>query len=165
MIYLTATRFNNDTWDQNCLYREKKNIKGCIYGVPKRISEDTILNSEIIVIEMNNDRNHIMGIGIVRNYLRMDKHFRVYSDGNYNRFTYQSNIRIDRDDFTEKEMILIEAIEQLVFYGSTHIKRGQGISKIPDKLLGDKKKKLIKKICKLFVKRFIPKIKQDSEPL
>ena len=161
MIYLTATRFNDKTWKQNCLYREMKKIKGCIYGVPKRISEDTILNSEIIVIEMNNDRNRIMGIGVVRNYVRMDKYFRVYQDGNYNRFTYQSKLRIDRDDFTDREMVLIEAIEQLVFYGSTHIKRGQGISKIPDKLLGDKKKKLIKKICKLFVKRFILKDKQD----
>jgi len=155
MIYLTATRFNDDTWKQNCLYREKKNIVGCIYGVPKRISEDTVLNSEIIVIEMNNDRNEIMGIGIVRNYLRMDKHFKIYKDGNYNRFTYKSGIRIDRENFTNKEMLLIKAIEQLIFYGSTHIKRGQGISKIPDKLLGDKKKKLIKNICKLFTKRFI----------
>ena len=154
MIYLTATRFNDETWKQNCSYRENKKIKGCIYGVPKRISEDTILNSEIIVIEMNNDRNHIMGIGVIKNYLRMDKYFRIYKDGNYNRFTYQSKLRIDRDDFTESEMILIEAIENLIFYGATHIKRGQGISKIPDKLLGDKKKKLIKKICKLFVKRF-----------
>ena len=68
-----------------------------------------------------------LGIGVIRNYVRMDKHFRIYQDGNYNRFTYQSKLRIDRDDFTDREMILIEAIEQLVFYGSTHIKRGQGI--------------------------------------
>ena len=155
MIYLTATRFNNKTWKQNCLYIEKKEINGCIYGVPTRISEDTILNSEVLVIEMNNDTNKILGIGVIRNYLRMDKHFRVYEDGNYNRFTYRSKIRIDRNEFTEREMFLIEGVEQLLFYGSTHIKRGQGITKIPDKILGDKKKKLIKKICKLFKRRYL----------
>ena len=154
MIYLTATRFNQDTWKQNCDYREKKKIEGCIYGVPKRISVDTILNSEIIVIEMNNDENKIMGIGVVRNYLKMNKHYRIYRDGNYNRFTYRSKIRIDRHDFSQDEIEFIEYIETLIFYGCDHIKRGQGISKVPDKLLGDKKKKIIKKFCKLFSERF-----------
>ena len=39
MIYLTSTRFNNSTWEQNCLFREKGKIEGCIYGVPRRIPE------------------------------------------------------------------------------------------------------------------------------
>ena len=73
---------------------------------------------------------------------------------NYNRYTYKSRIRVDRDELTERELKFIEGLEELVFYGSTHIKRGQGITKVPDKLLGDKKKKLIKKICKIFARRY-----------
>lgn len=154
MIYLTSTRFNNSTWEQNCLFREKGKIEGCIYGVPRRIPEKIILNSEVIVIEMNNDINKIMGLGVIRNYLRMDKHYKIYQDGNYNRFTYKSELRVDRDEFSNNEILFIEILENLLFYGSTHVKRGQGITQLPDMLLGKNKKKIIKKICKIFVRRF-----------
>ena len=154
MIYLTSTRFNNETWQQNRVFREKNKMEGCIYGVPKRLSEEIILKSEVLVLEMNNDINQIMGIGVFRNYLKMNKYFRIYEDRNYNRYTYKSKIRVDRNELTEREIKFIEGLEELIFYGSTHIKRGQGITKVPDKLLGDKKKKLIKKICKIFARRY-----------
>ena len=83
MIYLTSTRFNNETWQQNRVFREKNQIDGCIYGVPKRLSEEIILNSEVLVLEMNNDINQIMGIGVFRNYLKMNKHFRIYEKNRF----------------------------------------------------------------------------------
>ena len=43
MIYLTSTRFNNETSQQNSVFREKNKMEGCIYGVPKRLSEEIIL--------------------------------------------------------------------------------------------------------------------------
>ena len=73
MIYLTATRFTNDTWKQNCDYRKKRNIQGCIYGVPKRNGALIPVNGTMFVYEMNNERNRIMGIGLIKNYLRVDK--------------------------------------------------------------------------------------------
>ena len=47
---------------------------------------------------------------------------------NYNRYSYRG-IRIDRKDMTEKKETM-EKIESILFSGSKHQKRGQGIQKI-----------------------------------
>ena len=154
MIYLTTTRFNNETWKQNCEYREKKKLSGCIYGVPKRIGELIPVNGVMMVFEMNNEKNQIMGIGLIKNYLRVDKRYRIYKDGNYNRYTYQSGIRVDREELDQYEEKIIHTIEKIVFYGSKHIKRGQGITKIPESRIHKQKKKIIQHMIKIFLQRY-----------
>ena len=77
----------------------------------------------LLVFEMNNDKNEIEGIGLIRNYLRMDKYYKVYSEGNYNRYTYQSPYRISRAEFTEEELKFCNMMEIIVFKGYNHIKR------------------------------------------
>ena len=74
---IACTRFNNKTWQE---YQQWKNTYQetyeqiyqrplkCIYGCPREISSKKIPpQAKILVIEMNNDENKIMGIGEIIN--------------------------------------------------------------------------------------------------
>ena len=131
MPFIMVTRFNNETWQQLSTYKKDNNIEGAFYGVPRRIAETSPLKSKLFVLEMNNQTNTIMGVGLIRNLIKMDKTHTIYSWGNYHRFTYQGKKRIDRTTFSREEQELIEKMEQQVFKGKGHLKRGQGIQKVP----------------------------------
>jgi len=114
----------------------------------------------MIIIEMQNDINKIMGIGIIENrtasevyriprnpkYSRNDVpdlpqpqpqpqeiKFKIFKDNNYNRYIYTGNeFYISREELErEPEMQSIVELEALLFKGSRHSKRGSGLSKIP----------------------------------
>ena len=136
MISIVTSRFNNDTWRENCEYRERENIQGCVYGSPQQISGKIHPNSLLFVIEMNNSTNKIQGIGLIFNKIQFDKYYRVYQTGNYNRYTYKSEYRIDR---TELESHLVDILDYILFKEKTHLKRGSGMTQIPEKLLTHKK--------------------------
>ena len=131
MPFIMVTRFNNATWDQLTEYKKKHNIEGAFYGVPRRIAETIPLKSKLYILEMNNETNTIMGVGLIRNFIKMDKPHNIYSWGNYHRFTYEGKKRIARADMSREEVDLIEKMEEKVFKGKGHLKRGQGIQKVP----------------------------------
>ena len=129
-FYIGTTRFNTFTFEENKKWREKHKHSGCIYPTNKTIGESIRLNSLVFVLEMNNDINKIMGIGLIRNRRDMNQHIRVYnSDLNYNRYIYHSKRRIDWRDIKNKKML--EVLEYQVFKGADHFKRGQGITRLP----------------------------------
>ncbi len=74
---LACTRFNNNTWQeyQDWLNTNQQTYEQiyqrplkCIYGTPREISNKKIPpQAKILVIEMNNDENKIMGIGEIIN--------------------------------------------------------------------------------------------------
>ena len=140
--YIACTRFNNETWEENCNWRDKNNWKGCIYNSPVKVRDTMILNSYLFVLEMNNDTNKIMGIGIIKNtvQLKNKKKFKVYSRQYYNRYVYKSNTRIDRGQLTPYEERIINVLDTLLFKGSRHSKRGQGITQIPEWIRNSKVK-------------------------
>lgn len=131
MYKVCCTRFTNRTWEQNNLWKEKQTYSGCIYNSPTKIKESIPLQCVVFMIEMNNELNIIMGIGMIKNYIHTDKYYKIYEDGNYNRYTYKSLFRIDRAEFKEREKYYIEKLENLIFRGKTHIKRSHGITEIP----------------------------------
>ena len=131
MPFLMITRFNNHTWNELQNYRRSNNITGCIYGVPRRVAPPIPLKDKLYVLEMNNETNIIMGVGLVRNFIKMDRHHSIYSDQNFNRFSYYGKRRIDRSEFTRQQEELIQKMEERVFKGKGHLKRGQGIQKVP----------------------------------
>jgi hypothetical protein len=92
----------------------------------------------VYVIEMNNDTNKIMGIGLVRNYINLKYEVCIYKrrwkGNNYNRYIYNSAHRKDRSEINKK---LLCALELIVFKGYGHFKRGPGITTIPWKRFGD----------------------------
>jgi hypothetical protein len=113
MDRLAVTRFNDQTWKENVMYRNSRQNNGCIYNSPRRISLLIYPDTVIFVIEMNNSLNQIEGIGI-----------------------------------------LIELLEMLLFLGSTHMKRGQGIQEVPDWIKKNKKLDFIKSIKQLFLNKY-----------
>lgn len=157
MIYLCVTRFNNKTWKENETYRKQKEMVGCLYPCPTKIGPNIPSEALIFVFEMNNETNQILGIGYLKNFLRMDKYFKVYSEGNYNRYSYYSPIRISREEFTDEEMKFCEVMETIVFKGYSHIKRGQGIQQIPNNKTKKIKfnEKILKDYCsEMFITRY-----------
>jgi len=127
MNILAVTHFDNLTYSENERWRKNKEYEGCIYNCPVRIKESIPINSKIYVIEMNNETNKVTGIGLIKNRIYHTRN-KIYSDNNYNRYTYQGKKRIDHsllDDVT------LECLEQRLFKGKKHLKRSHGIAQVP----------------------------------
>ena len=67
--YIGCTRFTNETLQQNRSYIVQKDINGCIYGVPRKIPSKIPVKASVIVFEMNNDENKLIGAGLIKNWL------------------------------------------------------------------------------------------------
>jgi hypothetical protein len=130
-MYLASTRFNNDTWEENNSYRIRKNID-CIYGIRQKIKESVPLNSYLFVLEMNNSKNRIEGIGLIKNMILFDKHYHIYENGDFNRYIYKGDYWIDQLEISEE---LLNVFHTILFKGYTHLKRLPGITIVPEKLL------------------------------
>ena len=126
-ITLAVTHFNNTTFLENERWREINNYVGCIYNSPVSIKQTIMLFSKIYVIEMNNETNKIIGIGLIKNKI-IPKPHKIYSDNNYNRYTYYGKKRINASELDKK--ILCE-LEDRLFKGKNHLKRSQGIVEVP----------------------------------
>jgi len=131
---LTTTRFNNATWSENRKFLDGNPALGCIYPTPEENSRKINVNAPLFVLEMNNEENRIMGIGMVRNRAIVKK-YRVYSNENYNRYAYLGRNRIDRGDMTVEEERIMKVFDILCFTGARHMKRLQGIKAFPVDML------------------------------
>lgn len=140
---LCVTRFNNETYreyqnyvnnedylDEKCFTKNVSERNYNIYNTPLPIAESKeFTNKYFLVIEMLNSDNTIRGISIIKNRAYF-KRFKVYSDQNYNRYSYKIITRINRTDLLYFENDLVKKIEKLVFTDKNHLKRGQGIQMI-----------------------------------
>ena len=147
MVKICTARFNNNTLNENIEWRKKTNkLNHCVYGAPSALKQTIKKDEWVIVLEMNNDINRIIGLGLVRNSpLKCNK---IYSCGNYNRYTYEGNIRVDLSNMngdnnlanieafvlTEEERIVVRMLELSLFYGQTHSKRAKGICELPGRI-------------------------------
>ena len=141
-FYVTTTRFNNETYKQNERYRIANGISGCVYGTPQEMPNYIPIGGKVFIFEMNNQTNKVQGIGYLTNRLYTKKKFNIYKDRNYNRYSYIGKHRVDRYDMTKKMRKELKVIEELIFKGKGHLKRGQGITSFTQEKL-DKNKKLI----------------------
>ena len=132
MFYLATTRFNTKTWGENCKWREKHHWDGCVYGTPVRIADKYMPNAKMFVLEMHNDKNKIQGIGLIKNKIEIGKYHKIYDEGNYNRYTYKGVQRISRNELNKQQKKIIRILDILVFKGSRHLKRGQGVKVVPE---------------------------------
>ena len=156
--FIMTSRFNNATWEENVNYRSRLKHKGCIYCCPVAVTQKIPYESIMFVLEMNNDTNQIIGIGMVKNRAIRDK-YKVYENGNYNRYVFVGNNRIDRADMNDDEESVMQLFDVLCFKGNRHMKRGQGLRSFPVELLYDLSKKLdlTKFIVEMFKKRMSSK--------
>lgn len=139
MFSIVTTRFDDYTWSENINFREKNNLAGCIYGSPQPISPKIIQDSLVFVIEMNNSKNQIEGIGAIINTIRLDKYFRIYETGNFNRYVFRGKHRISRETLLKLNEPLVNTLDYILFKEKTHLKRGSGFTQIPEKLFKHKK--------------------------
>lgn len=154
--HILTSRFTKSTWRENELYREKHKNIGCIYCSPDPISKSIMIDTNIFILEMNNDTNKIIGIGLIRNQSVNGK-LNVYSKGNYNRYSFIGKKRIDRSEMTEEEDLVMKIFDILCFRGNKHMKRGQGLKSFPTELLFilSKQLDLIKYIGNMFKERLL----------
>ena len=134
MKTIVTSRFNNETWNENENFRKKYPKFGCIYCSPCQVSTNVPIDSTIIVLEMNNDENRIMGIGIVKNHPQINP-MQVYKHEKYNRYQFYGNLRIDRTEMTDTEEAIMRVFDILCFTGNKHQKRGHGLNIFPKEIL------------------------------
>jgi hypothetical protein len=134
MIKIVSTRFNDVTWQENLDYRTKHNIE-CIYGTPLELHQSICLDINVFVVEMNNSKNKIEGIGLIRNKTHVDKYYKIYHEGNYNRYVYKGNYYLNREKLLTLDENLVKIFDYILFKEKTHLKRGSGFTSIPEKLL------------------------------
>jgi len=162
MFTLVSARFNNETWNENLQARERKQKK-CLYGSPQEMSPKIEYNSPVFVVEMNNSKNQIEGIGLIKNKPDLEKYYRIHSDGNYNRYVYIGKYHINRNIILEYNEPLINALDYILFKGKSHLKRGAGFTTIPEKLLKHdicKDINIKKEIKQLFICYFREKLQE-----
>ena len=135
---LIATRYDNKTLEQLSLFREKNPDEfgqdKAIYCAPIRIKESIPVKETLMVIEMNNDINQVIGLGLIKNYVWADKKYKIYEEMNYTRYSYKGNYRIPREKMSDQEEIYMKIFDVILFKGKTHLKRGQGLTEVPEKL-------------------------------
>ena len=154
--YLLTSRFSTKTWCENENYRSTRENMKCIYCSPGPISCNIPNDSIMFILEMNNDTNKIIGIGMVRNHPILNK-YSVYSEGNYNRYVFVGKNRIDRNQMCEEEERIMKVFDILCFTGNKHMKRGQGLKLFPIEMLYrcSERLDLVEFICVMFKNRII----------
>jgi hypothetical protein len=138
-IPIATSRFNNETWAENCTYREKMGSNICMYGAPLQITPKIPLNGLLFIIEMNNSTNRIEGIGLIRNLPQFDKYYKMYDECNYNRYVYKGKYHCSREQIERYNYNLVAVLDYILFKEKTHLKRGSGLTLFPDKLMNHKK--------------------------
>lgn len=162
---LSSTRFNELTWQENCAYRKKHNLPGPIYCAPMKMRETVMPDSLVFVIEMKNLKKKkktdsggcIEGIGLIKNrHIPTEERFKypVYEEGNFNRYIYKGDYRIDRTILQTYNLKLVEFLDDILFNGKTHLKRGNGFMRVPDKLLQKCEFDILSEIKQIFLKHF-----------
>jgi len=91
--------------------------------------------SLVLVVEMNNTRNRIEGVGLIRNSPLLDRYYKTYDYFDYNRYFYKSNYHVSREKLQEYNHRLVDLLDHILFKEKTHMKRGSGFTTIPLKLL------------------------------
>jgi hypothetical protein len=162
MYAVVTVRFNNETLDKNYDFRHKKGF-ACMYCSPLELSEKIPYDTPTFVIEMNNSINKIVGIGFIKNKPVTDKYYKVHTDSNTNRYTYVGKYFINRDSIDEYNPLLVSILDNILFKGYTHSKRGAGLTLLPEKVTKleiCQNMDIKKEINKLFVYHFREKIQR-----
>jgi hypothetical protein len=136
MITFVSTRFNNETFQENRDFVQRiwnSNPYACIYCSPHPMSQKIIQESMVFVVEMNNSKNQIEGIGLIQN-IPLKSVLNVYETRNFNRYVYKGNYRVDRDELLIYNSKIVNILDYILFKEKTHMKRGAGFTTIPLKL-------------------------------
>lgn len=132
--YLFTTRFNDETYAENRIFCKKYNKK-CLYSNPHALPPTIPMDAIVYVIEMNNTKDKITGIGKIENRLKHNI-YNIYGEEFYNQNHFEGIDRIDMETIDEKYKPFIESLEQQCFFGRGHLKRGHRMLSFPERKLG-----------------------------
>lgn len=133
MFHLACTRFNNTTYNENLNYR-KKHEEQVIYGSTLKIRDIYTSGSLIFVAEMNNEKNIIEGIGLIKNLLVHDRIHKIYEINEYNSYIYRGKYWLSREQINMFNPEILEIFDTVLFKGKSHLKCRIGITVITEKL-------------------------------
>lgn len=164
--FLATTRFNDATWRENQAFVKKSVEDGtlstkvqCLYPCSVAIGESVPMSANVFVLEMNNDTNLVMGIGLIKNTMPAFHKYTVYSEDKYNTYVYQGAYHIPRENLNDDELKVLRLLEHCCFKGKRHQKRMQGIKVFPHDMLYDCYKDggqdLVQEIAGMFKHRFM----------
>tara|TARA_Y100000768_G_C23991185_1_gene693366 strand:- start:7226 stop:7882 length:657 start_codon:yes stop_codon:yes gene_type:complete len=132
-----TTRFNNITYEENVQFKKNSSFNGCIYGVDKLQTHNR--NKVLFVLDMNNDKNKIMGIGIIICSLSKNQDIDIYSKDQYNKYIYKGNYYINilnnPNILSHWKKFIYDEFERNLFWGKSNQKRSRGITRFPFKLI------------------------------
>ena len=133
-VYLFTSRFNDETYAENRKFCTKYKKK-CLYSNPHPLPPSVPADAIVYVIEMNNTKDKIVGIGKVQNRMKYSI-FNIYGEEFYNQNHFEGVDHISADQFDEKYKPFMESLEQQCFFGRGHLKRGHRMLSFPDRKLG-----------------------------
>jgi len=145
---ILTTRYNDETYMETLRWRQTNNYTGCIYNLKTRISNTNLYDRPYFVLEMNNTTNQVMGIGVIENKISV-KTESIYANRYLNRYTYRGSVRktINKDNLSETDKLYFEThIEDVLFKGKGHMKRGQSMTHFPKHKMTDDHILFLKKI-------------------
>jgi len=155
MYHIACTRFTDETWEENMLFRDKHDEK-VIYGSSVKIREIYNKGCLLFVAEMNNKQNRIEGIGLIRNLL-VDERDKIYKNTEYNRFIYKGNYWLSRKHLIDNDPDIVEILDNILFKGKSNLKRFLGITILTKKLFTNwnyELNDLLKRIKHVFLRSF-----------
>ena len=164
---VTTTRFNSQTYREMCDFKERIGYQGSLYNTPVRMSEEVNPQKYLIVLEMNNTINKIMGVGLIKNKVFHDKKFKdIYYDEQLNRHTYRSKFHVKIFETSDEgpnslledweHEFVQDELEKRMFYGKGHMKRGHCFTRIPRKWLTTRHKVFLVDI----LRKYCPKVEK-----
>jgi hypothetical protein len=149
---LMVTIFNEKTYEENMKYRIENGIQ-CAYSCCDPLTS-VEKHKGLFVLEANTSTNTIKGIGFIKT--KEDYQCRkIYTNTDYNNYCYTGYYHIKRENMTEKEETVMQLLDELCFYGKTHLKRYSGIKRFPRKWIYNLRETidLLETITKMFQKR------------
>ena len=127
MAFLT-TRFTDETLRENMRFRATHKV-ACIYNLMVPIAEHHPFRN-LYVLEMNNTKDELVGIGVITKK-RWPKE-QVYENPYYNRYTYKGDLYFPSSELPPQ---FVKELEDRLFRGKGHLKRGKSMTQFPDKWL------------------------------
>ena len=158
MFDLYTTRFNSFTYLQNQRCKAGMDwsggssssgsgmgegaaaVVGSLYSTTMPMPASAPRDKYLFVLDMNNTTNRLMGVGLIKNMLAKDQSVRVYDDPGFNNYIYKSRFYVplvDAGGFWDNGIMAFVAneLEDNLFYGKAHLKRGGSFTAFPRKKL------------------------------
>lgn len=132
--------------------REGAAVVGSLYSTTMPLPVSAPRDKYLFVLDMNNTTNRLMGVGLIKNVLAKDQNVRVYDDPGFNNYIYKSRFYVPLVDagagagaggsvgvgeFWDNGIMAFVAneLEDNLFYGKAHLKRGGSFTAFPRKKL------------------------------